>query len=269
MAIRSNVADERGNGVGLARGHTDHGRGKGLGHEKRAEEAMADGEYGLEISGVNHINHTSANSTTGQVTLADGTRINTEVRDGEISIRQAPLGGPDSDALFLDTDNGNGRLRLNVNFDSDNQIKLGDLDTLNFDYFIQSSSQNNQIPVVRLLIDADGDLNTTNDRGELVFEWAYQGFGSTTQGSWQNADLVGGDWVAWQRSFGQNRDQISNMTEFSDWSDANGFTPTGGLNFNANSLVLGWSVAVGSGNGANEVFLDDLQIGGVVYDFTL
>ena len=269
MIVSSSVVEERGNGNGNAVGHTDHGRGKGLGHDKRAAEAMADGEYGLELSGISHVNHTSANSTTGQATLADGTKLNTEARDGEISIRQAPLGGPDGDALFLDTDNANGRLRVNVEFDANNRVKLGELDTLNFDYFIQSSSQTNQIPVIRLLVDADGDLRTTNDRGELVFEYAYQGLGATDQGSWRNADLVGGDWVAWQRSFGQNRDQISNMTELSDWADADGFTPVGGLTFNANSLVLGWSVALGSGNGTNEIFLDDLQVGGVTYDFAI
>jgi hypothetical protein len=57
------------------------------------------------------------------------------------------------------------------------------------------------------------------------------------------------------------------MTEFSDWADADGFTPAGGLNFNQNSVVLGYSVALGSGNGTTDVYLDNVQVFGVTYEF--
>jgi hypothetical protein len=121
--------------------------------------------------------------------------------------------------------------------------------------------------VIRLFVDADGNLATTGDVGELVFEYAYQGLGTTTQDAWQTADLVGDDWVAWQRSFGVNRDQIVNMTELSDWADADGFTPAGGLHFDEDSVVLGWSVALGSGNGTNDIYLENLNIAGVTMQF--
>jgi hypothetical protein len=226
---------------------------------------MADGVYEMEIDGISHDNPTAVSQTSAQTTLSDGSKINTEVRQGSITIEDAPK--RDDDALRLETDSGNGRLRVNFEFDADNQIKLGALDTLSFEYFIQSSDRTDVIPTIRLVIDADGNLATTNDRGELVFEYSYQGFGATTQGSWQTTDLGGGDWNAWQRSFGQNRDQIVNITELSDWADADGFTPAGGLNFNANSLILGVSIAYGSGNGTGILFLDNLQVGGVTYDF--
>ena len=267
MPVTSAVVDEHGNGHG--RGHTEHGNGKGKGHEKHQDAAMADGEYTMTIRGVDHQNHTPANQTTPPTTLRDGTRLNTEVRDGAITTETGPPGGDGDGALHLDTDNDNGRLRLNVAYDADQFVELGDLDALSFDYYIAGSSRTDVIPVIRLLIDADGNIATTGDRGELVFEWAYQGLGATTTGSWQTADLVGGDWVAWQRSFGVNRDQIVNMTEFSDWSDADGFTPAGGLHFDETSLVLGWSIALGSGNGTNDIYLDQLQVGGVTYDFIL
>ena len=262
MAIMSHIVEE---GHGRGRGHVSHGKGKGKGHDKHAADAMADGVYTIEISGIDHDNP-GAFQATPPTTLADGTQMNTEVTQGSITIEDAP-GGQDA-ALHLVTDSNSGRLRVNDIYDADNQIRLGDLDTLNFDYFIESASQDNQIPVIRLFIDADGNLATTNDRGELVFEWAYQGFGDTTVGVWSEADLVGDDWVAWQRSFGMNRDQIVNMTEFSDWADEDGFTPVGGLTFTEDSLVLGWSIASGSGNGTNSFFLDDLTIGGVTYEFT-
>lgn len=146
-------------------------------------------------------------------------------------------------------------------------MTLGELDSLNFDYYIDSSDRADVIPVIRLIIDGDGNLATTADRGELVFEYAYQGEGPTTQDAWQSVDLIGDDWVAWQRSLGVNHDQIVNMTEFSDWADADGFTPAGGVHFSEDSLVLGWSIAYGSGNGTGVMYIDDLQVGGVTYDF--
>lgn len=265
MAVTSYVEEE---GPGKGRGHTEHGNGKGLGHLKHQQDAMADGEYTIQISGVEHVNHTAAGQTSPQITLADGSKLNTFVRDGSITIDDAP-GNNTGEALHLVTDSNNGTLRLNVVFDADQQVELGDLDTLNFDYYIESSSRTDVIPVIRLNIDADGDLSTAGDRGELVFEYAYQNLPATTQDSWQTANLIGdgGDWNAWQRSFGQNRDQIINIREFSDWADADGFTPTGGLNFNENSVVFGYQIALGSTNGTNNMYLDNFQFAGVTTEF--
>ena len=260
MAITNYVIEEHGKG----KGHTSHGNGKGKGHLKHQQDAMADGEYTIVVDGIDHQNHTPAGQTSAPSTLMDGSTMFTEVRDGAITIANAPGGG---EALYLDTDNNNGRLRLHNIYDADNQFLLGDLDELSFNYYVDSSDRTDVIPVVRLIIDGDGNLATTADRGELVFEWAYQGFGNVQQDSWQTADLAGGDWVAWQRSNGQNWDQIVNMTELSDWADADGFTPAGGVHFDQNSVVLGWSIALGSGNGTNNAYLDDLTVGGVVMQF--
>jgi hypothetical protein len=261
MAITSYIVEEH---QGKGKGHTEHGNGKGLGHQKHADEAMADGVYTIRVAGIDHDNPTAVDQATPQAVLADGSKLNTEVRAGSITIDSAPGGG---ESLHLVTDSNNGRLRVNIEQDADQRMTLGDLDELSFDYYIASSSRTDVIPVIRLIIDADGNLATTNDRGELVFEWAYQGLGSTAQGSWQSVDLVGDDWVAWQRSFGQNRDQIANMTEFSDWADADGFTPAGGLHFDENSLILGYSIALGSGNGTADIYMDNVKFDGVTMDF--
>jgi hypothetical protein len=262
MPITSYIGEE---GPGQGKGHSSHGNGKGLGHAKHAEAAMADGEYEIVVSGINHVNHSPVDQVTAQTTLADGTKMNTEVRAGSITI--GSIAG--EDALHLQTDNGNGRLRLNDQFDTNNVFKLGDLDDLSFDYYLAASDRTDVIPVIRISIDADGNLATTNDRGELVFEYSYQGFGPTTTGQWLHADLAGGDWNAWQRSLGANRDTYPNIVALSDWADADGFTPAGGLHFDQNSAVLGWSIALGSGNGTTDVYVDNLVVGGVTTDFTV
>jgi hypothetical protein len=261
MAITSYIVEEH---QGKGKGHTQHGNGKGLGHLKHQHDAMADGVYTIRVAGIDHDNPTGVSQTSAKTTLADGSKLNTEVRQGSITIDDAPGGG---ESLHLVTDSNNGRLRVNVEQDADQRMTLGDLDELSFDYYIAASDRTDVIPVIRLIIDADGNLATTNDIGELVFEYSYQGLGATTQGAWQHVDLVGGDWVAWQRSFGQNRDQIANMTEFSDWADADGFTPTGGLHFNENSLILGYSIALGSGNGTADIYMDNVKFDGVTMDF--
>ena len=264
MPISSYIVEE-GHGRGNGKGHVSHGNGKGLGHLKHAEEAMADGEYTIKVSGINHVNHTPVDQPTPQTALADGTLMNTEARAGSITI--GSVAG--RDGLHLQTDSANGRLRVNDQFDANNMFKLGDLDELSFDYYLVASDRTDVLPAIRLVIDADGNLATTGDRGELVFEWAYQGLGPTTSGQWLTADLAGGDWNAWQRSFGVNRDFAPNIVALSEWADADGFTPTGGLHFDEDSLVLGWSIALGSGNGTTDVFVDNLVVGGVTTDFTV
>ena len=265
MPITSSIVEE---GHGRGKGHSSHGNGKGLGHLKHGDDAMADGVYTIRLQGIDHDNPTAVSQTSAPTTLADGTTMFTEVRQGSLTIVDGPGAGTDG-ALRLETDNNNGRLRLTDVYDSDNQFTLGELDQLSFEYYVESSDRTDVIPVVRLLVDADGDLSTTGDRGELVFEWAYQGLGAVTQDSWQTADLAGVDWVAWQRSNGANHDQIVNMTELSDWADADGFTPAGGITFDENSVVLGWSIALGSGNGTEVAYIDDLQVAGVTYDFAV
>ena len=264
MAISSYIVEEQ---KGGGKGHTVHGNGKGLGHAKHQQDAMADGEYTMVISGISHTNHGPTDTFMGPTPLADGSSLFTEVRRGSISTGPAPANHDDTSALQLVTDDNNGRLRVTDVYSSEQQVTLGHLDALSFDYYVDSASRTDVIPVIRLAIDGDGNLATTADRGELVFEYAYQGLGPTTQDQWQHADLVGGDWVAWQRSNGANHDEIVNMTAFSDWSDASGFTPSGGVHFDENSVVLGWSIALGSGNGSATMYLDNLQVGAVTYEF--
>jgi|GEM_PF-7123586 len=249
MAVTSRIAKENG---------TDTGKGNGYGYQKKA---LSDGHYTMDVSGLSDLNR--ADHTTDQGVLADGSHMYTEVRGGGISIDTIQ----GEAALHLVTDSSNGRLRVDDIFDSAHQVKLGNLGDLSFDYLVQSSDRTDVIPVIRLTIDADGNLATTNDRVDLVFEWAYQGNGAVTQGSWQHADLSGGDWRAWERANGQNLDFGNNFATLSVWESAAGFTPTGGIHVDANSIVLGWQIADGSGNGTNSMYLDHLHVGGQAINF--
>jgi hypothetical protein len=239
----------------------DPGKGNAYGWQKKAVA----GDYTMDVSGVAATNHGGVDQVTDLGTVADGTHMYTEVRGGSIS--EATIGG--ELALHLQTDGNQGRLRLDDAFDSAHQVTLGQLGDLSFDYFVQSSDRTAMIPVLRITLDADGNLATTNDRVDLVFEWAYQGNGAAPTGSWQHADLSGGNWVAWEHTYtpSHNFDSISDMTRLSDWADSNGFTPVGGIHVDQNSIVLGWQIAVGSFNGTNDMYIDHLHVGGQAINF--
>jgi hypothetical protein len=269
MALTSYIEEE---GPGRGRGHYEHGNGKGLGHAKHAEKAMADGVYNIAVGGIGVVNAGTTSIDSVPALLADGSSLSTEVRQGSLTIGASPTG---DQALHFVTDSANGRLRLNVAFDADQHVTLGALDNVGFDYYVVSSDTTIHAPVLRIAVDADGDLSTTNDRGELVFEYAYQDAGAVVQGAWRTADISGDDWVAWQRSNGANHDAVAQMTTLSNWADADGYTPTAGLageagatlHFDENSVVLGFSVALGSGNGTTNAYVNNLHVSGVSYDF--
>ena len=253
MAVSSRFQKEHG---------TDTGKGNGYGYQKKA---FADGNYTMDVSGLSAANHGPGDVTTDQGVLADGTHLYTEARFGSIGIDTIQ----GEAALHLQTDSSSGRLRVDDAFDAAHQVKLGNLGDLSFDFLVQSADRTDVIPVIRLTIDADGNLATTNDRVDLVFEWAYQGFGAVPQGSWQHADLSGGDWKAWEHTYSpsQNIDFGPNFATLSTWASAAGFTPTGGIHVDANSIVLGWQIADGSGNGTNSMYLDHLHVGGQAINF--
>lgn len=170
------------------------------------------------------------------------------------------------DALQLVALTDSARLRFNEGFGAAGEppasgLRLGDIDVLQFDYAVTSSSRPDTIPTLRLAIDGDGDLGTTTDRGELVIEWAYQGLGvAPRDGVWRTFDASNA--VAWQRSNSQNFfNSAADFKALSIWKTDAGFTPAGGVNFSEDSAVLGFSIAYGSSNGSFVGQLDNLAIG--------
>ncbi|CAN5783050.1 hypothetical protein BH11PLA1_BH11PLA1_24190 [soil metagenome] len=124
--------------------------------------------------------------------------------------------------------------------------RLGDVTSAGFDW-IRNSGQQNQHASMRLLIDADGDMTTTNDRGALIFEHAYNG-PNVADGVWTTESLVGAS-VLWQSAVGLGtHDTFPNFQPLSVWGSPSGYMPTdGGRLFNANSAIYGLSLGVGSG----------------------
>lgn len=147
---------------------------------------------------------------------------------------------------------------------------LGSLNSLGYEWYRGAGGAASawQHPVLRLYVDADGNMGTTNDRGYLVFERAYnQGTGAVPTNQWITEDLFtynsGAGANMWQVAFGVgNFDTAGNWQTLSTWQSVNGFTPTpNGRTFNANSAVYGISFGVGSGWGTLSGAIDNVRIG--------
>lgn len=116
------------------------------------------------------------------------------------------------------------------------------LDAMQYDWYRDSSSTANsgQHPSLRVLLDADGNLSTTDDRGGLVFERAYNGGGVTTD-AW-TTDSVTGNTNVWNFGLGLGN-------EFDIGSDGYAFDDTLAewKAYLPNATILGFSSGIGSG----------------------
>lgn len=138
---------------------------------------------------------------------------------------------------------------------------LSQLTSLEYDWYRDSSSTNDvlQHPVVRILIDADGNLNTTGDRGGLVFERAYNGGGAVPTNTWVTEDVLSGynagdGAYLWTFGAGMSFAQLGYGLDFSDWA-------AGAGTISGSSAILGFSMGAGSGWGPFSGAVDNLTIG--------
>lgn len=137
---------------------------------------------------------------------------------------------------------------------------LGELTSLGYDWYRDSSSTNSagQHPVLRVLVDADGDLGTTGDRGGLVFELAYNGTATVTTDTWVTEDLFSynsGDGAnLWTFGAGMTFAQEGYGNNIAEWV-------TGAGTIDGDSAVIGFSMGVGSGWGPFEGAVDNLVVG--------
>lgn len=163
--------------------------------------------------------------------------------NGSVYMEITADGNSKADIEFYNVDN-NGLAAMGT---------LGTLTALSYDWYRSSASTTNSIhaPAFRILIDADGDMSTANDRGFLAYEYTYTTAGAAPTDSWVSDDLFGNDKNFWQRVSPNNYDQIVNIKSLSTWSSAAGFTPSWagntGLNFDADSAIYGYSIGLGSG----------------------
>lgn len=131
---------------------------------------------------------------------------------------------------------------------------LANLQGMSYEWFRASGSTTGAQyhPVLRVLLDADGNLATTNDRGGLVFEQAYNGSNVPTD-AWQ-AETIGVNTYLW--NFGLGLGFAANINATSYAYDA---TLAEWQAYLPNAAILGFSSGVGSGwNGTFEGAVDNI-----------
>ena len=140
---------------------------------------------------------------------------------------------------------------------------LGTLTSLSYDWYKSSVSAASQHAVLRLYVDADGNMGTANDRGYLVYERAYQTNNSVPTDQWNTDDLMSAN--LWQVRFGfGNFDTSPNWKPVSVWGSASGYTPTtpaNGLHLDQNTAIYGLSAGIGSGWNTFVGAVDNITIG--------
>lgn len=150
---------------------------------------------------------------------------------------------------------------VNGNYYSTNSLgTLQQLTQLSYEWFRDSSSSatSNLHPVVRILVDADGNLATTTDRGGLVFERSYNGGGAAPTDAWtaESVTLTTNLW-----SFGANQAFAfaGYNNTLSDWISGTVSDGANASTINRSSLILGFSMGVGSGWGPFEGAVDNFS----------
>jgi hypothetical protein len=171
----------------------------------------------------------------------------TFARSGNGSASMVTAFGPGGNSSKADIELLSGGVNLGGNFYASSSFgRLGDLTSLSYDWYRDSVSENEtgQHAVVRILVDADGDLSTTGDRGGLVFERAYNGGGAVPTDAWVTEDIFaygGGNGAnMWTFGAGMTFAQEGYGVDLSEWM-------AGAGTIDGDSAVLGFSMGVGSG----------------------
>lgn len=148
--------------------------------------------------------------------------------------------------LFTGTD-GNSKADLEINFAA--PFALSALAGLSYDWLRDSTSTapDHLHPVLRLMIDGDGDLSTTGDRGYLVYERAYNpSVSPVPTDAWQSDDVMGKN--LWSTGGLPDPFAVYNR-DIADW-----------LVLLPNAKVLGLSTGIGSGfNGTFRGAVDNVS----------
>ena len=186
----------------------------------------------------------------------------TYARSGNGSAYLQTTNGPAGNSSKADFEMLSGGVEVGGNYYAATSYgKLGDLTSLGYDWYRDAVSTNSAVqhPALRILVDADGDLNTTADRGGLVFEQAYNG-SSVPTNTWVTEDLFSynNDNGAnlWTFGAGMTFAQEGYSVELGDWASV-----TGVGTISADSAVLGFSMGVGSGWGPFQGAVDNLVVG--------
>jgi len=129
---------------------------------------------------------------------------------------------------------------------------LGNLNALSFDWYRASngSAPAHLAPAMRLIYDIDGDVNTRNDLGYLIWENVYNGGTSgvpVTQDAWVSSDILAGNF--WQRQTGNQVTVEKYDYDLNDWMT--GSLVSSAMQVGANATILGIEFGIGSGWGGS------------------
>lgn len=141
--------------------------------------------------------------------------------------------------------------------------RLADLQTYSYDWYRSATSTvgAHLHPAMRLLIDADGDLATSNDRGHLVFERCYNisGCPAVPTDVW-TTDSIGDSTLLWWSQFGVGINEVYDRT-LAQYKAGSYVATPGFAQITGNSLILGISLGIGSGwNGSFEGAIDNATL---------
>jgi hypothetical protein len=130
---------------------------------------------------------------------------------------------------------------------------FSDLSSMAYQWFRDTSStaMASQHPSLRVLLDRDGNLLTTNDRGSLIFERVYNGE-TTPAGSWES-DTITDSTYLWNTGLGIGFAANIDATPYaydSTMADWKAFMP--------NAAIIGFSSGIGSGWGPFSGAVDNI-----------
>jgi hypothetical protein len=195
-------------------------------------------------------------SNQGQAVVGTGWHYNNTRNDGSVGINtayardgngSAQLGGA-RDASKADIEFLAGGTAFGGNFFATASLgAFADLRSMSYDWYRAgaSSARSGLAPAMRVLLDLDGNLST-NDRGGLVFERAYNGGGSVPTDTW-TSETIGASTRLWNFGLGLG-------TEFDIDGDGTPYDTLDEWQASgrmANAVILGFSLGIGSGWGGS------------------
>lgn len=176
-------------------------------------------------------------------------------RSGNGSARLEGTQGPGGASSKADIEYLAGGTLVSGNYYASSTLGLlSDLSAMQYDWYRSSASTADagQHAALRVLVDADGDLGTTGDRGGLVFELAYNGGGAAATDTWTTSMVTGATYL-WNYGLGLGFAANINGTAYaydSTLAEWQAYFPT--------ARILGFSAGIGSGWGPFDGAVDNI-----------
>jgi len=191
-------------------------------------------------------------------------------RSGAGSVRFEGVFGPGGASSKADLELLGTPVNVGGNYYASTSLGLfKDLTSLSYEWYRDSVSLNSagQHAVIRILLDADGNLGTTGDRGGLVFERAYNGGGAVPVDTWITEDIFGYNSGLganlWTFGLGVPNEKHGYGVKLSNWQTALQVSqgPNPATLDLRNAAVLGFSSGIGSGWGPHTGAVDNISFG--------